>query len=924
MDRPPRPVRGRADELTAALTVLRRTADTGQGAVLLVSGEGGIGKTALLREICGHAGDLGYRIGIGRAEESDQIAQMAAVLLALRSGPAPLLSHRAFGALAAVQRHPLWLTDAIVDALEAEAARQPTLICIDDVQWADHASLFALRVLPGRLAGSPIVWLIATRPTAGTDELARSASRDVAVARIPLRALTPAAIEQLAVDRLGDVIDTRVQGLLAGADGVPFLAVALLDGLATRVPDAGPGDPAASAADRSGLPDSLVLGVRARLETLPAPSVQLVRIGAVLGRSFLIADAAALLGGPQTGSVLPWLEPVVRAGILDDTGDLLVFRHDLLRQAVYADLLPSVRRAQHRAAAEHFLHTGRTELDAAGHVMRSAAPGDTAAIDILRRAARATSETAPETAADLAQRAFSLSSPAADGWGECGLEALALLNAADRGRDARALAERLLAGDLDDELAARVQIVVAHSLWARGELIEMQERVDAAQRLAHLSDGTRARLLALRALSWSREPQIAVADAEEALAAGERSQDAAAQTTALQALGEMARNEGSADAALAFYRRMRVVAGMDYLHDEVLCLQLLDRLDESAAILAEAEARANAAGRSSYPPDVSFGLMWQSFMLGRLEDTEIHAQSLLRSGDELRQYTFHSEARALLCRVAQMRGDLVTARAQLVQATAHIAVDVSKELLLTVVEAWLSHAEGRDDEALAATRSVLWPAHGIRHRWLWQPGWLLPGLQIAMRAGDLDLARDIASLTEALRRRNPGVATNAALAQCAVGLTTGSTEALVGALEVSRSSPRLMTRAQITTLLGQALLREQHHDAGVAALDDAWDLYTSLGAHGEARGVQALLQGAGVRRRRWAAASPRPADGWESLTSSEQRVARLIAAGHTNRSAAQVLVLSPNTIATHLRSVFHKLGVTSRVQLSLAVAEIGE
>jgi DNA-binding NarL/FixJ family response regulator len=83
--------------------------------------------------------------------------------------------------------------------------------------------------------------------------------------------------------------------------------------------------------------------------------------------------------------------------------------------------------------------------------------------------------------------------------------------------------------------------------------------------------------------------------------------------------------------------------------------------------------------------------------------------------------------------------------------------------------------------------------------------------------------------------------------------------------------------------------------------------------------VQLLLHAVGVRRRRWAAAPARPLNGWGALTRAEQSVARLIADGHTNRGAASELRLSPNTIAAHLRSIFGKLDVSSRVQLTLAV-----
>ena len=100
-------------------------------------------------------------------------------------------------------------------------------------------------------------------------------------------------------------------------------------------------------------------------------------------------------------------------------------------------------------------------------------------------------------------------------------------------------------------------------------------------------------------------------------------------------------------------------------------------------------------------------------------------------------------------------------------------------------------------------------------------------------------------------------------------------------------------------------------------LDQAWDNYHQIGARRYRADVQRVMSDVGVRRRaKWADAVTRPSAGWDSLTDAERRVAALIADGHTNRSAATELGLSVNTIGTHLRLVFTKLGIQSRVQLA--------
>jgi DNA-binding CsgD family transcriptional regulator len=108
--------------------------------------------------------------------------------------------------------------------------------------------------------------------------------------------------------------------------------------------------------------------------------------------------------------------------------------------------------------------------------------------------------------------------------------------------------------------------------------------------------------------------------------------------------------------------------------------------------------------------------------------------------------------------------------------------------------------------------------------------------------------------------------------------------------------------------------------AGLTQLDRAWDDYHRIGAHNYRADVQRAMSDAGARRRaKWATGAARPSSGWAALTDAERRVAALIADGQTNRTAAAELGLSVNTISTHLRVVFSKLGIQSRVQLANAL-----
>ena len=157
-------LRGRSDELDCAVGVLSRTQTSGQSSVILLSGEPGIGKSALLSAIADRGRQMGFSVGVSKAEEFDQIAPMAPLLLALRSSSTPLLSRDDFAELAPLYQQQLWLVERLTATLEQRAMKSPLLIAIDDLQWADRLTVFALRVMPAHLVGSPIIWLLASRP----------------------------------------------------------------------------------------------------------------------------------------------------------------------------------------------------------------------------------------------------------------------------------------------------------------------------------------------------------------------------------------------------------------------------------------------------------------------------------------------------------------------------------------------------------------------------------------------------------------------------------------------------------------------------------------------------------------------------------------------------------------------------------------
>jgi DNA-binding CsgD family transcriptional regulator len=167
--------------------------------------------------------------------------------------------------------------------------------------------------------------------------------------------------------------------------------------------------------------------------------------------------------------------------------------------------------------------------------------------------------------------------------------------------------------------------------------------------------------------------------------------------------------------------------------------------------------------------------------------------------------------------------------------------------------------------------------------------------------------------------RNPSVASITAQAAHATGLLRDDVAVLRDAVEQYERSPRLLARADVATDLAHALVRGEQPDEAVELLRGAFARYSDLGARRDADRVRAQLRDLGVRVRIGGTAE-RPQTGWDALTPAEQNVARLAAEALTNRQIAERLYLSPHTVTTHLRHIFAKLGIRSRVELARLVA----
>lgn len=898
-------LRGREAELDVLQALIGSVAHTGSGGLALVQGEPGIGKTTLLSEAVARAEAAGFSVGFGKADELHHIVPLSSLTACVLHGDQPLLSGDAFVDLPRKHDQRIWLVERLAEAIETRAGSMPVLIALDDVQWADPLSRFALKQLPTRLRTSPVLWLLTTRrePAGPADEVVAASIGNLQTVIVPLGPLSGAAIDQLAGDTLGAAVDGQVRDLLDGAGGNPFLAVEMLAGVRTT-PD--------------GLvPEGLVVGVRGRLRSLQPSTLRFLQMGAVLGRRFGFHDAAALCG-QSTATLIAALEEAVRAGLLDDDGDHLVFRHDLLRQAVYADIPPSARKALHREAAQRLVSAGHQPIDVVPHILRGALPRDEEAVALLRRAADDVLPVTPGLAADLMTRALELAPSAQPLTFAVGEQAILCLTRAGRNREALSAGDRLLACRPPLETFSRLQAALGETLWNMDLTDELRRRAETALTIGGAAPEIEARLAALRALALSRDNDLVAAReaGETALRAATAAGDRESRVLALFALGEIAQNAGENAVALQCFDALSAV-DPDFLPEEIVAHQHVDDFESSERLLL----RATDNARAMRPAMMLWAQGGHDLGLGRLDDADADFATMERLEDDVQVPVQQVNARVIRSTIALLRGDRAAARQHLAAAQQRLAAKPTPGNAAAVRFLEAVHAEADGDIALAVDKLRQVQQEGFFMRWRLLRTRVDSAIRIAVRGADRTLAEDLAAQAEAHAERNPAVPTALGIAAQALGLVKNDLAMLEHSVELLKASPRPLVRATAYADLGHALLTAGRRPEAVAALTRARGMFAASGAHAAVAHVQRDLDGAGNGGRR-AAAPHRPVQGWEALTASEKRIAHLVAEGHTNRSAAELLVVSPHTVNTHLTSVFHKLSVNSRVQLANLVTAL--
>ncbi|MFF3598685.1 ATP-binding protein [Kitasatospora indigofera] len=917
----------------AAIGRLLDEARGGRSGVLVLRGEPGIGKTALLEHAASAAGP-DFRVVRATGVEYEAELPFAGLTLLLASGlerlpalpgPQRRALEGAFGL--AEESGPAagrLLTGLATLGLLAEMASEKPLLCLlDDAQWLDGSSAEALLLAARRLQAEGVVLLLAARddegafPAAGLPEL-RLAGLDEAAAAELLAAPAGFGAPAGSADRPGGSADAPARSagrippdvrrrVLAEARGNPLAL--------TELPAALAAEPAGSAGSgRLPLTSRLQLAFHGRVSGLPAATQTLLLVAAAeeAGDLAAVLRAATALGaGPDA------LGPAEQAGLVRITGPegaaVLAFRHPLVRAAILHRAPLQQRSAAHRALGEALEDGDRRTW----HLALAATAPDAALADALERTAERAEARGGHGAASTAYERAARLTPDRDG--ATRRLVLAAEAATEEGRleHAEILAER--AGARTDDPFAHAMIAhvraTAH-FWRGDHPAAYRLLLDACTPGIEASHAARMLFQAFHA-AWyvGEEPVGAVLDRLAALRlpAGEPAAPLVRHLLAgtLPLLGRPAPPLPSARETAAEARRAGAVPS-DLVQ---LCgaTLILGRDDETYALAAGLATEARAKGAVGMLPTVQFFLAEAELFHGRHRDAEVTATEALALAQDTGQRQWVSQLGSLLAYLAALRGDADSCAALVRRALAGAGpggAPPAGEPWAQWALALLDLGRGRAGEAADRLR----PLTTGRHRHHVGATRAVPDLvEAAVRLGTPESAAEPYERFArwAAATGQPWAHALRLRCQALLGPDELAESGYLAALELHRDSGRPFEQGRTALLYGEWLRRERRRTDARPHLRAALEAFDLLGARPWAERARTELTATGTPAPAGPAGGPLAV-----LTPQELQIVRLAAQGRSNRDIAAQLFLSPRTVGHHLYKAYPKLGVASRGELA--------
>jgi DNA-binding CsgD family transcriptional regulator len=901
-------LRGR-DKESATLDQLLRAVRAGESQSLVLRGEAGVGKSALLDDLVGRAS--GCRVVRATGIESEMelafasLHQLCAPILDRRDSlPAPQKAalEVAFGLDSGPAPDRLLVGLATLGLLAEMADERPLLCVIDDAQWLDGASALALGLVGRRLLAEPIGLLFAVREPADVRELG-------GLPTLMIGGLTDDDARALLHSALPGRLDRRVRDrIVAESRGNPLALLELPRGLT-------PGELAGGFAlpDARPLPDRIERSFLRQVGSLPLDSQRLLLTAAAepVGDISLLWRAAVGLGlGPEAAA------PAEAAGLLQ-LGTLVRFRHPLVRSAVYRAASLVDRQQAHRALAESIDPDVDPERRAWHRAQAAPGPDEEVAAELERSAGRAQARGGIAATAAFLERAAALT-PDPARQAQRALDAAQAKLQAGAFEPAAALVAMAEAGSPDEHARARVDLLHAQIAFLQSRGNEAPPLLLAAAHRLEQLDVTLARTTYLDAIAaaifagrLARGPGLR--DVAKAARRAPQSDLPPVPDRLLDALVVRLTDGYSASAPMI----ERVIGAFC---DEDISVQEGLRWSWLASILAadlwdeerwhEVATRyvsiTREAGALSELPDALDQLTAVYFFTGELAA----AASQVEEVQTVCAAIGNNQGRVGPLGLAALRGHEREARA-LIDATLSEAVPRGQGAAVTVAHwflALLCNGLGQYEEALAAAQVAAEHQEEFA-----APRWgLVELVEGAARSGATELGTDALERLSAVTRSSGTEWALGVEARSRALLNEGDTAEKLyrEAIEhLARTRVRVeFARAQL--VYGEWLRREKRRMDAREHLQTAHEMFTEMGLEGFAERSRQELLATGATARR------RSEDTGSTLTPQEAQIARLARDGLSNPEIGGRLFISPRTVQYHLHKVFQKLDISSRNQLN--------
>jgi ATP/maltotriose-dependent transcriptional regulator MalT len=952
------PLVGRTDELVALEEVLDELDAGSPGAVALL-GEAGIGKTRLLRELAIRAERRSHLVLAGSGSELERELPFSAFVDALDeyvegldanrvsaldddvqaelARVFPSLTSFARGRKAALQHERYRSHRAVRALLEQLAETTPLVLVLDDFHWADPASVELLGALLRRPPGAAVLIALALRPRQVSEQVSAAlapAHRAAALNRIELGTLSADETREL----LGQTVaaaDARV--LYEQSGGNPFY----LEQLARSLRHAA--ETSATEISLSGVPTAVVAALGEEISQLSSAGRLLLEGAAVAGDPFE-PELAAAAAETSEAAAIDGLDELLRVDLVrtTDVPRRFRFRHPLVRRAVYETSAGAWRLGAHERCAKALAARGASAAARAHHIERCAREGDLAAVAVLREAGEAAAPLAPASAAQwfgAALRLLPETSPSE--------ERVALLLAqanslASTGRFGESHANLLECFEIVQRDAEEWRVRVTTACAAVEHLLGLQSEAHRhlSTALAELGDARSAEAVELMIeLSvdgfHAGDHEAMRSWAERSVATARLLGDRALLAAALSVRAWAGAMAGDGEPAQAHCDEATEL--VDKLSDEEVARRLntlahltaagvwLDRYPAATRHARRALEICRRTGQGEQFPLIVQMLGVSLWVQGKPHEAEElfdGAVEAARLSDNVQNLLWNLFNRSLAALAA---GDVDVALATGEEGF-ELATHMEPGIFPVATAATFASALL---EAGQADRSVdLLPAGGEELRVI-GGGWRARFLEMLTRAllatgRRADAARAAAATQACADAVSLPTATGmASLAAGELALDAGepttAVERALAAAAAFETAEALWDAARARELAGRALAQAGDTNRATRELELAATAFDSFGSLRYRDQAERELGKLGRRVHRRTRPGKTGGNGIETLTARELQVAQLVVDRRTNPEIAAQLFLSNKTVESHLRNIFRKMNVASRVELARAV-----